>query len=118
MPVDPTTYKFLHFLGMITLLLGLGAALAGEAKRSLRIASIFQGLGAVLLLVSGFGLQAKLKHAFDPWLLGKLGIWLVLAGFVVVAKRRLLPPAAAWSLVVVLATIATWLGLSHSLMMR
>lgn len=116
--MDPTLYKLLHFLGVVALLLGLGGALAGESKPSLKFAAIFHGIGALLLLVSGFGLQAKLHHPFAPWLIVKISIWLFLAGFVVAAKRRLLPPAAAWLIVAILASTAAWLGLTHSLLLR
>lgn len=116
--MDPSFYKLLHFFGVMTLLLGLGGLLAGESKPSLRLAGVFHGLGLLLLLVSGFGLQAKLDHPFAWWLIAKLVIWLALGGFVVVAKRRLLPAPVAWLIVAVLAGTSAWLGLSHSLMMR
>jgi hypothetical protein len=116
--MDPSFYKLLHFCGVISLMLGLGGSLAGGSKCSLRLAMVFHGFGALLLLVSGFGLQAKLHHAFAGWLITKIVVWFVLAGFIVVAKRKLLPAAVSWLAVAILAALAAWLGLSHSMMVR
>jgi hypothetical protein len=116
--MDPTTYKLLHFFGIVCLMLGLGGTLAGEQKCSIRIAMVFHGFGALLLLVSGFGLQAKLSHAFAGWLIAKIVIWFALAGFVVVAKRKLLPAGAGWLIVAILASVAAWLGQSNSILLR
>ena len=116
--MDPSFYKTLHFCGIISLVLGLGVVIARESKCSTRLAMIFHGFGALLLLVSGFGLQAKLGHPFDPWLIGKLAIWFVLAGLVAIARRKLLPATVLWLAVVVLATAAAWLGQANSQLLR
>ena len=124
--MDPGIYKLLHFTGIILLLLGLGGALCAGRETSGKMVAIFHGLGALLILVSGFGMQAKAKAAYVAehgsawpwWMIVKVVIWLLLGGSLVVAKRRLLPDAAAWSLVALLAIIATYLGLSNAAILR
>ena len=73
-------YKVIHFFAIICLFLATGALLSfsGEKKQKKRI-MILHGLAVLILLVSGFGLIARLKmHSFPPWIWGKIGVWLIL----------------------------------------
>lgn len=94
MPIE--VYKILHLIGIVLVFSGLvglltiqmsSGKLEGKAK-SLVFAS--HGTGILLILVSGFGLLARLGLTKDipNWVYGKLVIWLVLAGFVAVVKRK------------------------------
>jgi len=119
--MDPSTYKLLHFFGIIFLMLGLGAAANAAKDGGAKLYAIFHGIGALLLLVSGFGLQAKLGSAYTAeygssfpwWMIVKIVIWLLLGAAIAVLKRRLLPPALAWTLIAVFGCVAAYLGLVY-----
>lgn len=90
-------YKVLHILGLSLLLLGLGVgatyfalAKAGAAKSLKIVAFSFHGLGLALMLVSGFGMLAKLGFLTEmpSWVYGKLTIWVVFALMISVIKRK------------------------------
>lgn len=113
--MDVITYKFLHLVGLIVFLLGLGGAIAAT-KETFKPYAILHGIGLVVMLLGGFGMQAKYGYdILSAGLLTKLVIWLVLGGLLVVVKRGILPKAAIWASVIVLAGAAAYLGLTKVL---
>ena len=118
--MDPGIYKIIHFVGLIILFTGIGSLLALDPKKpaALRRPAMIHGIGLLLLLVSGFGLQAKLKLGFPGWLLAKLALLIVLGGMIVVIKRKLLPAPVIYLLVIVLGSVAAYLGFSNSMLLR
>lgn len=91
-------YKLVHILGIALALPALGGlavhAWNGGAKqdnRARRVLISMHGAGALLVLVGGFGMLARLGvvHGamFPGWLLGKLGVWAVLSMLVLVPYR-------------------------------
>ena len=114
--MDPAIYKFLHYIGIFLMLSGLGGYLFAEKPS--RFAAISHGIGLALLLVGGFGMQKFPAIGWSWWFIVKVVIWALLGATVIVTKRKLLPPAVTWLLVIVLASVAAWLGYSHSLIMR
>ena len=108
--MDPGIYKFIHYLGIFFLLTGLGGLIFSE-KEKIKLATISHGIGLLLILLGGFGMQAKIEGmGFPAWFTVKLVIWLVLGGLVVAIKKKLMPPVAGWLFVVVLCAVAAWLG--------
>ncbi|MEZ5964680.1 MAG: hypothetical protein R3F56_12600 [Planctomycetota bacterium] len=106
------TYKLLHLIGIIVLLLGLGAALTtskGGAGRSLGM--LLHGLGLLVVIVAGFGMQAKGNVGFPFWLWAKVGIWVLLALLPVLVRRAALGASAALFLAALLASGAAYLVL-------
>lgn len=109
--MDPQIYKFLHLVGLIIFLLGLGGAIAAT-RETFKPYAILHGVGLFVMLLGGFGMQAKFQYdILSPGLVTKLMIWLVLGGLLVVAKRQVLPKAALWAIVITLASVAAFLGL-------
>jgi len=115
------TYKFLHLLALMSLFVGLGLAAGArvnsseEQQRSLRkYASIFHGVGLLVILVSGFGALARLglTDGLPHWILGKLVIWAVVGGMIAVIKRSSLSTFAVTLMSVLLGGIAAWLALN------
>ncbi|MGH9381519.1 MAG: hypothetical protein ACRD2Z_13010 [Thermoanaerobaculia bacterium] len=113
-------YKVLHLLGAFGLFTALGAlcvqALSGApaAERARRRSlSILHGVGAVLLLVSGFGMLATLglSGAMPGWAWAKVALWLVLGAVVMLPVRR--PRSARWLLWILplLGALAAWLAI-------
>lgn len=90
------TYKIIHLVAIVLLFSGLvglltiqmsGGALVGRV-RSMVFAA--HGTGFLLLLISGFGLAARLGliNGLPGWIFAKLGLWLVLGGAIAVVKRK------------------------------
>lgn len=113
-------YKVFHLFGFACLLMGLGIltahfSIGGAGKKgSLRLLGfIAHGVGLSFLIVSGFGLLARLGYlsSMPNWVMGKLAIWLTLGGAISLTKRKphwniLLVPA-----IIVLVTIAIYLAI-------
>ena len=118
--MDPGIYKIIHFVGLIVLFLGIGSLITTDPKKpaSFRLPAMIHGIGLLLILVSGFGLQAKLKLGFPVWMISKLVILLALGGSIALIKRKVLPPAAIYFLAIVLGGIAAYLGFTNSMLLR
>ena len=111
--MDPVTYKLIHMIGVISLLLGAGGMITyskGSTPIKGLIAS-FHGMGLVLILISGFGMAAKLKLGFPAWMIVKLVIWLAFGAMIVLAKRGVLKGAALWGVMLLLGALAAYLGI-------
>lgn len=114
-------YKVLHLLGAFGLFVALAAMCAQamvaapeSAPVRRRSLSILHGVGAVLLLVSGFGMLATLglSGAMPGWAWAKVILWLILGAAVMVPARR--PQSARWLLWILplLGAVAAWLAIA------
>ena len=113
--MDFLTYKFIHLVGLVIFLLGLGGAIAAT-KETFKPYAILHGVGMFVMLLGGFGMQAKASYdILSPALITKLVIWLVLGGLLVVAKRQVLPKGALWAIIIVLSGVAAYLGVTKVL---
>jgi uncharacterized membrane protein SirB2 len=94
-----TTYKLIHLLGIAGILVVLGSVciqasngLQRDQNRFGKLLSIIHGVGSFLILLSGFGMLAKLAQdggsAVPPWVWPKLGVWLLLSLAIGVPYRR------------------------------
>lgn len=106
------TYTLLHVLGVIFLISGVfgavGVARAGGVP--VRLFGVLHGLGLVALLVSGFGLMAKLGYPMTMGFFhGKLFIWLLFGASFLFLRRTQRPTAWAAALLV-LGASAAYLG--------
>lgn len=89
-------YKVLHLLGLMLLFFGFGGLLIAayarvELKKSARImAFATHGLGLLLIVVSGFGMAARLGlvQGLPSWVQAKVGIWFLLAIGISLVKRK------------------------------
>lgn len=103
--MTPDTYKVIHIVGLIALFLGIGGMLAGGRKSF----ALLHGIGLLVVLVAGFGMQAKGNLGFPGWLIGKLAIWVVFAVLPVAYKRKAMPAAFILLGALVLGGLAAWL---------
>ena len=113
-------YKMIHLLGLFLLISGLitaftltsnGHALAGKVKT---FAFALHGLGLVLILVSGFGLAARLGlvGGLPTWVKAKIGVWVVV-GLIVILIRKMKLQVKIWlPLVLALFTMAAYLAVN------
>ena len=106
------TYRVLHIFGVVTLFSGLASLWGLYVSRPAGVTTsppyrvglvAFHGVGLLVLLVSGFGMLARLGllGGIPLWAYAKVVIWLVLGGSVALAKRK-----SAWGLKLVSAWIA------------
>ena len=105
--MDPLIYKLIHYVGIFTLMLSLGSIFTKYNK----CAVIGHGVGLLLILLGGFGMQAKMSLGFPNWLIVKLVIWLIFGAAIVLAKRDILKGSTAWIVMIGLASVAAYLGL-------
>jgi len=78
--VSYETYKILHFIGILSLFLALGALLTHQSRTQKKKIMMLHGAATFLLFVSGFGLLARLNilHFLPTWSLLKVLLWLIL----------------------------------------
>ena len=89
-------YKILHLVGLASLLISLGMGIAyflanQSQKKSMRAwVFVLHGLGLAVLLVSGFGLLARLGlvSGMPGWVIAKLVIWGLMGLMISVIKRK------------------------------
>jgi hypothetical protein len=92
-------YKLIHLLGVFSLLVALAGmavhAAAGHTKEgnpNHRTLLAFHGIGALLALIGGFGLLARINvqhgEMFAGWVWGKLILWILLGGLVALPYRN------------------------------
>ncbi len=110
--MDPLVYKLIHIIGITLLFLSFGAMLGGGSGKSYKMAAMGHGIALLLILVSGFGMQAKYGYPLGSgWLITKIAIWAVFGAVIVFAKRRAFPLPGLVALLLIAGGAAAWLGL-------
>lgn len=114
-------YKVLHVIGLILTLSGLVGLIASyfvsptELPKKNRLPWIvMHGLGLVIILVSGFGLAARLNYFgnLPGWVHTKIAIWLVV-GLLVIGIRKVRNQSLIWlALTVVLFSTAAFFAVN------
>lgn len=117
-------YKILHLLGVFLVFAALGgmtlfqmevgrsAELWGGKAR--KLAGMTHGIALLLVLVTGFGALAKLNPAgggIPTWVWGKLVIWLVLGGIVVLIRKAPRWAPFLWWGIPALGAVAAYLAI-------
>jgi hypothetical protein len=82
-----TTYHVLHLSSIFVLLGYTFYAFAAPAETRKRVMMI-TGIATLLVLVSGFGMLAKMHLPFAGWVVVKLVCWLGLSATAGIAYRR------------------------------
>lgn len=91
-------YEILHIVGIALMFVAIGGVAVHAANggtkaesRTRKLVSIGHGVGALLVLVGGFGMLARLgmQHGagFPAWLWVKIAIWAVLSAIVLMPYR-------------------------------
>jgi len=102
------TYKIIHLIGIAIIAIGTGGMLAGGNNR--RTFAIFQGIGLLVMLISGFGILAKLGLGFPHFAIAKTVLWVVI-GMLPLIFRKFKPPLVAAILIsLMLVGLMAWLG--------
>ncbi len=106
--MDYATYKIIHLTGIAALVLGIGGMMAGGPNR--KMFSILQGIGLLVMLVSGFGLLAKLHLGFPHFAIAKVVLWVVIGMTPLLLRKLRVPIVAGMLIVVTLVGVMAWLG--------
>lgn len=115
------TYKLIHYTGIFLATSALaGLAFVSTVAKSFadhpwrKMAVMAHGIGLFLVLLGGFGMLARLglTAGLPGWVIGKLGIWLLLGGALVVAKRAPRLALPLWLGTVFASVAAAYLALS------
>lgn len=110
-------YKVIHLLGSFMIFLAYGglivrAVFAPTDSQFRRLGAMTSGVGLVLSLVGGFGLQAKLHLGWPTWIIIKLAIWVLLGAMIVLINRKPELSQKLWWSTLVLGAVATVLAVS------
>jgi hypothetical protein len=114
------TYKIIHMIGLALLMIGLAGVLFAFATSKIvpgkvkMLGFAFHGLGLLLIIVSGFGMAARLgiMAGLPGWLYGKLGIWVLMALGASLAKRKANSAGLISILFAALVGVAAWLAIT------
>lgn len=112
-------YNVLHVAGLILVFFAVGAFLhhqataPGTQNPRKRVLMIQHGVGLLFVLVSGFGQFARLGITFPwpTWAWIKIGIWLLFAVVTRLAGEGGKNANLWWSLSILAAIVAAWLGI-------
>jgi hypothetical protein len=116
--MDYNTLKIIHLTGLALTFMGLTGILASKAAtetlfKKRWIFHISHGVGLLLLIVTGFMMAGRLGVLMTApgWLKGKLVIWLLAGGAMVLATR--FNRYAGWVLIFFAALVvaAAWLAI-------
>jgi hypothetical protein len=115
--VSYEAYKVIHILGIMFLLLSLGAYLIlsmNKSARGRKLTAITHGISVLIILVAGFGLLARLGYfgaeGWPLWVWLKLIIWLILALIIILIKRMPGLTPVLWFLIPILSGFAAYLA--------
>ena len=87
--MDPVVYSVLHVAAAFVLVASNFSAFANPVPERRGLVLAVNGIAALVAVVAGFGLHAKLGvEGFPGWLVVKLVAWLVLAGTTGMAFRK------------------------------
>ena len=104
-----TTYKITHLVGISILALGTGGRMAGGENR--KTFAIVQGIGLLVMLVTGFGLLARLGLGYPHFAIVKTVLWVVIAMLPVLFRKLKTPLYAEILIVFILVGVMAYLGI-------
>ncbi len=105
--MDYQTYKLIHLIGIFTLFFSLGSLFTKYNKGAV----MGHGIALLILLVAGFGMEAKGDIGWPLWMIAKIVIWVAFGAAIVLAKRKVIEGKIAWISMIALGTLAAYLGL-------
>jgi len=113
-------YKVLHLIGAFLIFASLGALAlrhkdGGDREGRSKLDSISHGIALLILIVSGFGMLARLgvthDWLFPGWVWGKLVIWLLLGAALAFVRRMPRLAAVWWWAMPLLGGLAAWMAI-------
>lgn len=115
-------YEILHIVGIALMFVAIGGVSihaanggtkSGSATR--KMVGIGHGIGALLILVGGFGMLARMGMpqggAFPTWLWVKIAIWVLLSAIVMLPYRKVELARPFFLLLPLLAGVAVYMAI-------
>jgi len=106
--MDALTYRIIHLAALAALAIGTGGMLAGGKNPKLFAA--IQGIGLVIMLISGFGMLAKNHLGFPHFAIMKTVGWVVIGMLPFLFRKFKVPMLACILIVLALVYCMAWLG--------
>ena len=85
--MSPTFYYILHVSSVLALATFTFYAFAAPVETRKRVMMI-TGIASLLVIIAGFGLQAKLHYGFPGWLIVKIVCWFGFSALAGIVYRR------------------------------
>jgi len=112
-------YKVLHIAGIAAVVAGLAALafhrIGGGTKEDAghkALAFATHGSGLIILLVTGFGMVARLDAGMTSvWVLAKIGLWLLAGALIALPLRSAGLAKATWAGVLTLVAVAAFFAI-------
>lgn len=111
-------YKVLHIFGILLAFVALGGltlrALRGESDErdnARKLIGATHGVALLVILISGFGLLAKLGVGFPVWVWLKISIWILVGALLVLIRRTPQYATVYWFGLPVLGAVAAYIAL-------
>lgn len=107
-------YKILHVTALFITVMSLIGYAFNQTKEKpseyKKLFSILHGVGLLIVIISGFGLSARLGYMsdFPKWIYLKIILWLTLGGLIAFVKRQKLSPKIIFlviSIIVLLGSV-------------
>ena len=114
--IDYSLYKLLHVVAILAFVGGLLSLLlvppVPDARRRRTMALWVAGGSAVVALVAGFGLHARLGGIWQGWFMVKIVAWVVILGLLI-RFRASAPtsPALAWLISLPVVGVAVFMAI-------
>ena len=87
--MNPAFYYILHVLSLVVLTAQTFMAFANPLPENRKRTLMIAGIASLLMLVSGFGLIAKVySNHFAGWMIVKIVCWFFLSGLAGIAYRK------------------------------
>jgi hypothetical protein len=111
-------YKLVHLVAIFFLFIAFGSYMTLKKNKiagGVRLAAITHGIATLVILISGFGLLARLgyhsPHDFPSWVWVKFGIWAALAVALTLIKRASSLSRILWFLLPTLGALAAYMAI-------
>lgn len=102
-------YQITHIASLIALTGGAFYAFAGSPESRKKV-MIITGIASLVMLVSGFGMLARLHaNQFQPWVIVKMVCWLALSGLAGIGYRKRAQAPLLMSIIALLVLTALYM---------
>ncbi|MDP6112642.1 MAG: hypothetical protein QGF00_22505 [Planctomycetota bacterium] len=115
--MPPEVYRFLHLAGVLVVFLCTGGlvipTMMGPSENDRggrRLATVCLGIAMFIVLVTGFGLIARLQYGFQGWVIAKMIIWFLIGWLLIFIRRRPRLGKQVWFVMIALAAVAAYIA--------